>query len=519
MKSQGSSFYGLTVPAGYLLALLGGGLQLGCGGSTAIVDSGSGGGGGGGSDATGAGVESPPKAAGGIRSSGAGGGGTAPDASASAGAGAPAGGESSTGVAGAPVDGEPTQYPGHGFIVHEWGTDTIVVGSDGSLQRGLHHEEEDLPAFVYDRLKAAPLLSAPSVNVKMETPVTYFYSDVPLSVQASVKFPQGLFTQWYPGVTAFAPEMAAPGAALYPSSPVGYADPVLDVSFPFLSDMCRAKFSAVAGGKLDWGSVSVLSRGSDVKAALPDAPLAKFGWSYARDVDANPVRIANGETERFLFYRGLGDFDLPVKVQSGGARHVALSNAYTQAVGQVFVLNVGADSAAFTQHVAGIAPAATLDDVAPSLDAAASLDDYEAELGNAVTHALDATGLYHDEATAMVNTWKRQWFRTPGVRVLYLVPQAWTDASIPLSVTPSPEALVRVMLIRVEVITPEQETSDVAALKAFDTDSTLADAHFTALGRFAEPRLRRALALSPSQSGDAYLAKIRSADTAIASGE
>ena len=42
-------------------------------------------------------------------------------------------------------------YPGTGFRVHEWGTNTIVVGSDGSMQRGLHHEEEDLPSFVYDR--------------------------------------------------------------------------------------------------------------------------------------------------------------------------------------------------------------------------------------------------------------------------------------------------------------------------------------------------------------------------------
>src|SRR5262245_18892936 len=50
-----------------------------------------------------------------------------------------------------PVDDPPqppnaVRYPGYGFVVHEWGTDTIVVGSDGSMQRGLHHEEEDLPA-------------------------------------------------------------------------------------------------------------------------------------------------------------------------------------------------------------------------------------------------------------------------------------------------------------------------------------------------------------------------------------
>ena len=31
-----------------------------------------------------------------------------------------------------------------GFVVHEWGTLTSVIGSDGSLLPGLHHEEEDL---------------------------------------------------------------------------------------------------------------------------------------------------------------------------------------------------------------------------------------------------------------------------------------------------------------------------------------------------------------------------------------
>lgn len=47
-----------------------------------------------------------------------------------------------------------------------------------SLQRGLHHEEEDLPAFVYDRARAGATMGIPSVAVsKMETPVTYFYSE------------------------------------------------------------------------------------------------------------------------------------------------------------------------------------------------------------------------------------------------------------------------------------------------------------------------------------------------------
>jgi len=113
-------------------------------------------------------------------------------------------------------------YPGQGFIVHEWGTDTIVVGSDGSLQRGLHHEEEDLPPFVYDRIEAGTSIGAgasPSVTIKMETPVTYFYSPAPLLVNARVEFPKGVLTQWYPGVTTFLPPVAAAGSITYPALP------------------------------------------------------------------------------------------------------------------------------------------------------------------------------------------------------------------------------------------------------------------------------------------------------------
>src|SRR5687768_17010626 len=94
----------------------------------------------------------------------------------------------------------------------------------------------------------------------------------------------------------------------------------------------------------------------------------------------------------------------------------------------------------------------------------------------------------------MVNTWKRQWFRTPGIRVLYVAPQSWTDRSLPLAVEPKPDAMVRVMVMRVEVITPELERADVSALKKLSSPEFAPDAvrHFDRLGRFAEPRLRRA---------------------------
>jgi hypothetical protein len=435
------------------------------------------------------------------------------------------GGSGALGVGGTGGNAAPTavlkSYSGHGFVVHEWGTDTVVVGSDGSLQRGLHHEEEDLPAFVYDRAKAGTLLAAtPSVTIKMETPVTYFYSDQPLSVQASVSFPKGVLTQWYPQVVAFNPWMAAAGSILpgMPATPATLADPVLDLTFPFQGELCRGNYSTFHDGRLDWGKVEVLPRAS-VAPTFAEAPLDKFSWSYARDVDSNVVRAGAGEAERFLFYRGLGDFDLPVKIHAGAAGKVTLSNAYSEAVPRVFVLNVDQTRGAFNEHLEGIAAGGSLTDAAPSLDGAASLDAYADALGVRVTDALDSSGLFHDEAVAMVNTWKRQWFRTPGVRLLYLIPQSWTEQSIPLTLTPKPDETLRVMLIRAEVILPEQEKDDVTAVSGFAAAPASAVAHFQALGRFAEPRLRRALALSPSAAGDAYLAQIQTSRSSVVSGQ
>lgn len=414
----------------------------------------------------------------------------------------------------------PGAYPGHGFIVHEWGTDTIVVGSDGSLQRGLHHEEEDLPDFVYDRIKAATLLGmhSPSVTIKMETPVTYFYSDVPLMVQATVDFPKGILTQWYPSVVGFAPPMAAPLAVLN-ETPVGYDDPVLNTSFVFKGDTCRTKYTALTGGKLEWGMLSVLARGTDFRDKMPKAALDKFSWSYARDVDSNPVQLPNEELEQFLFYRGLGDFDLPVTVKAAPKGVLSLHNGFTAPIGAVFAINVNEKSGAFNVHAGGIAAQGDSIAQAPDLTDAKPLDAYARDLSDAVTNALDGTGLYHDESVAMVNTWKRQWFRTPGTRLLYVIPQRWTDESIPLTISPKPDAMLRVMLIRVEVITPEQEAADVAAIAAFDTNAPLSREHFAELGRFAEPRLRRALSLQDSSAGQKYLAEIRTANSAVASGE
>lgn len=415
-------------------------------------------------------------------------------------------------------------YPGSGFIVHEWGTDTVVVGSNGSLQPGLHHEEEDLPAFVYDRIKAGSLEGATSVHVKMETPVTYFYSAEPLKAKVSVAFPMGVLTQWYPAVQSFYPFVVAPNAI---AGMTEFKDPALDLDFPFQSQLCSDKHGAIANGLLDWGSVEILGRGEAV--AMPEAPLEKFTWSFARDVDANAIRVsgvpgamAEAQGEKFLFYRGLGNFDLPVRVEALGERDVVATNMLPEKVGTVFVLNVNEEVGGFAAYPQGIEPSGKLAARAPSLEKAMPIDAFVEALAKEVTDALDATGLYHDEAVAMVATWKRQWFKTPGVRVLYLTPQTWTEASIPLAVEPKPEEVVRVMMIRVEVITPELEAADVEQVKMLEggAQAEQAKGYFVGLGRFAEPRLRRAMELAGAgPTASKLLAEVASAETSVAAGE
>ncbi|MEO7328063.1 MAG: hypothetical protein ABI193_05770 [Minicystis sp.] len=419
-----------------------------------------------------------------------------------------------------------TAYPGTGFIVHEWGTNTVVVGSDGSLQRGLHHEEEDLPGFVYDRIKAGSLPGTNSVEVKMETPVTYFYSDKPRTVSASVAFPHGVFTQWYPAVQAFTPHIASPTGQ---PSGSGFADPYLDPDYPFGSPQCKKDYTQLLNGNLDWGQIELLPREvAPSEADVPKAPLTDYTWSYARNVAANRLRVTGapgaeqGQLEHFLFYRGLGNFELPVEIQAKGKGKVALHNGYGEAVPRVFAIQVGGGKGAFTSFADGVLPSSTLDVDIPSMVGAKDTEAYAEALGESVTSALDDTGLYHDEALAMVNTWKRQWFGTPGTRLLYLIPQSWTEGSIPLHLDPQPDKLVRVMMIRVELITPEIEAADVemANQPGKGDLSPNAKSYFLSLGRFAEPRLRRALSLIGNPSyGDAFLASVATVETHVGTGE
>ncbi len=67
-------------------------------------------------------------------------------------------------------------------------------------------------------------------------------------------------------------------------------------------------------------------------------------------------------------------------------------------------------------------------------------------------------GLFSDEATALIETWNQAYFRSPGLRLFFLVPRRWTDHYLPLSFS-VPTDLDRVMVGRIELISPQQRTA------------------------------------------------------------
>jgi hypothetical protein len=78
-----------------------------------------------------------------------------------------------------------------------------------------------------------------------------------------------------------------------------------------------------------------------------------------------------------------------------------------------------------------------------------------AKLRGEMRKQLIADGLFPDEAEAMLKTWELAYFKSPGLRVFYLLPQQWTDAVLPLSCSLLAD-VSRTMIGRVELVTPKQ---------------------------------------------------------------
>jgi len=81
------------------------------------------------------------------------------------------------------------------------------------------------------------------------------------------------------------------------------------------------------------------------------------------------------------------------------------------------------------------------------------------------------------------------------MRVFYILPRSTTDAVLPITIDPRPDELVRVLVGRTEVITPELEKSVKEQVRLLNDPSpkvrSEAAASIKQYGRFSEPILKQ----------------------------
>lgn len=324
------------------------------------------------------------------------------------------------------------------LVVHEWGTFTSVQGGDGVLLPWQPFLTPDLPKFVYEWQRPGFGHQSPMLFLKggirslqrMETPVIYFYTDRELTADVTVNFPSGFITEWYPQAQQVGSSNRNPS---FTNSMIG------------------------------WRNLRLLPTTSPGLAAQLPTDNSDNHYFAARETDSAFVRVATGgtngstpELEKLLFYRGTGNFATPLRVTVTEAGALSVANTGAQPLAGLFLIEMRNGAGRWTE-LGKLSPGQSKHGqelVALEKLKLVSLETFSKQLGNRLEKALVQAGLYPREATAMVKTWSKSWFAEDGVRVLYILPREWTDATLPITLTPQPQKLERVMVGRAEIIPP-----------------------------------------------------------------
>ncbi len=349
------------------------------------------------------------------------------------------------------------------LVVHEWGTFTVLQDFEGAAVRGVNINEETLPQFVFRlapglapdshslgtlfrremRSKGIPR-NYPKVVMRMETPIIYFYppknAKLPLELDVKVEFKNGWITEWYPNAKNVSP------------------------GFEYRGDGRRVgKLRTGTVGRVEWNGLKVGTngRGPSTKEHV---------WLAPRAVrNAATVTTAKGLNEKYLFYRGVADLAAPVRVlRDGGQGKLKLVGNFGSlekmkggyGFAALWLADIKPDGrVAFTMldssKLRSEKPNGVLGTIAGKFKASDYTSENLAKLHHSMLKELIRDGLYEDEAKALLETWKLSYFKSPGKRLFFLIPQAWTDEVLPLHI--SRKAKVdRVMVGRVELVTDEQ---------------------------------------------------------------
>lgn len=358
------------------------------------------------------------------------------------------------------------QAPSSSFVAHEWGTFTALQDDEGQELAGINIDDEPVPAFVHNLapyLLNNPILSNehwvnrqkgvprqhPRVTLRLETPVIYFYpgsgKSLPKQVDVSTTFLGGWLTEFYPYAEAKLP---------------GLGDEIFN--FGPLTPNTR--------GSLHWRDVQL-----NTGAHGPETD--EQVWLAPRRVKAVDLSVTNPggneesnattESERYLFYRGVAHQRAPLRVVTDREANAIQVYANfddvlcktTAQVRAAWLVDIRPDGHLAFRRLPQFDVSGDANHLVAETSRRFSAGDYASdnpkELHTDMHAALVAEGLFDEEATAMLSTWQRAYFQTPGLRLFFSVPRVWTDHYLPLEITGEPR-VARVMMGRIELITDAQ---------------------------------------------------------------
>jgi hypothetical protein len=345
------------------------------------------------------------------------------------------------------------------LTVHEWGTFTSLQDESGNSIGGINSDDEPVPFFVH-RLLWELIIGTPSqgvprchpdVTMRLETPVVYIHrpkgDEGKRNLQLSAEFHGGWISEYFPQAK-------------------------LEVDGKDATQEFRLKpIKPSTTSKISW---DITLDGGGVAPETED-----HVWVAPRAVAAADV-TAGAERERYLFYRGVGHLDAPLRVvrnadrlkieRQEGANGVKIQEAWLADIrddGSCAFAKLNVDEGGKAEFPASAYSAANL-----------------AMLREEMKNALVKDGLYVNEAEAMLKTWELSYFKSAGLRLFFLVPRDWTDHVLPLTVS-EPVDLSRVMVGRVELLTKDQREKLAKISSGNLTNKQLENA-YAGLGRFRD---------------------------------
>jgi hypothetical protein len=331
------------------------------------------------------------------------------------------------------------------LTAHEWGTFTSIASRDGqAVEWSPLTRSTDLPAFV-EHFRNAGFKRGLRGTVRMETPVIYLYDSREETVSVKVAFSKGVITEWYPHASRVEPAANLFDGTLYQPHP---------------------------DGSIAWDSVTL---SPILRAVFPRENLDNHYYA-ARLTSSTPLRVktpAGEQQEKFLFYRGVSTFSVPISAKLTTAGKLLVENRSKEEIPNAILFERRGQKVGYR-----IGGTMREDAILDPPELTGTIDD----LGRDLEGMLVAQGLYQDEAHAMVETWRDSWFEE-GTRLLYIVPAAFVDGVLPLSINPAPAQTVRVFVGRLEIVTPATEKAVQRALVTRDS------ATLKMFGRFLAPIL------------------------------